>query len=65
MNTTRETMVGAAGGDQAIAGCKYSPTCPQFCVGQQPLCNGCYEHPYPFSPWADRSLAGVLREHSA
>jgi hypothetical protein len=52
MATLNEGMIGSARGEEMPLGCKYSPTSPQFCIGRQPLCNGCYEHPYPFSAWS-------------
>jgi hypothetical protein len=51
METTQSAAHGPAKGEHAQSGCKYSLTCPQFCVGRQPLCNGSYEQSYPFSPW--------------
>jgi hypothetical protein len=52
METTKSVATGAAKAEHALPGCKYSITCPQFCVGRQPLCNGSYEQLYSFAAWS-------------
>jgi hypothetical protein len=51
METRQNTAKVSMKPEAVPVGCKYSMTCPQFCVGEQPLCNGSYEHTYAFSLW--------------